>query len=511
MAGGERLGVERRGGGVQHEGGTLDREDRAGARGGREQQGALLTHRWFSVWTVRVRRRAERPRHATTTDDGPAFNPDRTRRRGRGNSCTAGRVVGAWACEGGRMEEELVALLPRLRRFARALCRDDAEADDLVQAACERALARRDRFLPGTRLDSWLYRIMQNLWLDRGRTPQARREHLDIELGGRPPGRRRAGRDRGAGPAGAGARAGGRPAGGPAARARPGVGRGALLPRGGGAARRADRDRDEPPRPRPPPPASTCWARRPRGRPPARRRFPPTVDRHDAQARRRDPDGLRRRRARARGGRRGPGGRRLRPGAAADVDRFRESARLVRAAFDDTLAEPVPPTLERRVRAAARAAEAERHALDALVRRRGRRPLALAASVALLLGLGIGSRLGPAAGDDGAPGPRRGPGRHRLRRAGVAAGRRHPDAARHLPRPRRPLVPAVRARRGRPHGRGRRLPRRRGRVAARLPRPGRRARPARATPRPARSPRSPTASPTGCAPATRSPTSGSAT
>ena len=79
------------------------------------------------------------------------------------------------------MEEELVALLPRLRRFARALCRGDAEADDLVQAACERALTRRDRFLPGTRLDSWLYRIMQNLWLDRGRTAQARREHLDID------------------------------------------------------------------------------------------------------------------------------------------------------------------------------------------------------------------------------------------------------------------------------------------------------------------------------------------
>ena len=87
------------------------------------------------------------------------------------------------------------------------------------------------------------------------------------------------------------------------------------------------------------------------------------------------------------------------PEAAADVDRFRESARLVRAAFDDTLAEPVPPTLERRIRAAARAAEAERHALDVLVRRRGRRPLVLAASVALLLGLGIGSRLGPATGD----------------------------------------------------------------------------------------------------------------
>ena len=38
------------------------------------------------------------------------------------------------------MEEELVVLLPRLRRFARTLCRDADTADDLVQAACERAL-----------------------------------------------------------------------------------------------------------------------------------------------------------------------------------------------------------------------------------------------------------------------------------------------------------------------------------------------------------------------------------
>ena len=57
-----------------------------------------------------------------------------------------------------------------------------------MQAACERALARRDRFLAGTRLDSWLYRIMQNLWLDRGRTPRVRREHLDIGTAGDLPG-----------------------------------------------------------------------------------------------------------------------------------------------------------------------------------------------------------------------------------------------------------------------------------------------------------------------------------
>jgi len=62
--------------------------------------------------------------------------------------------------------EDLVALLPRLRRFALSLAGSAVEADDLVQAACERALRARDQWVPGTRLDSWVFRIMQNLWID---------------------------------------------------------------------------------------------------------------------------------------------------------------------------------------------------------------------------------------------------------------------------------------------------------------------------------------------------------
>jgi RNA polymerase sigma-70 factor, ECF subfamily len=56
-------------------------------------------------------------------------------------------------------DRELVAALPRLRRFAFGLTGSLDEADDLVQAACERALARRDQYEPGTRLVSWMYRI----------------------------------------------------------------------------------------------------------------------------------------------------------------------------------------------------------------------------------------------------------------------------------------------------------------------------------------------------------------
>lgn len=62
---------------------------------------------------------------------------------------------------------ELIALLPRLRRFALGLTAHPDRADDLVQAGCERALARQHQWEPGTRLDSWLYKILQNLWIDQ--------------------------------------------------------------------------------------------------------------------------------------------------------------------------------------------------------------------------------------------------------------------------------------------------------------------------------------------------------
>ena len=74
---------------------------------------------------------------------------------------------------------QLVALLPRLRRFARGLTHGSEEGDDLVQAACERALARHDQFEPGTRLDSWMYRIVQNIWLDSRRRQKNEAVSLD--------------------------------------------------------------------------------------------------------------------------------------------------------------------------------------------------------------------------------------------------------------------------------------------------------------------------------------------
>ena len=76
-----------------------------------------------------------------------------------------------------RLEREIVDLLPRLRRLARALARDPADADDLVQVTVERGLARRGQWVPGTRLDSWMFRIMKNAWIDEAR---ARGRHAKV-------------------------------------------------------------------------------------------------------------------------------------------------------------------------------------------------------------------------------------------------------------------------------------------------------------------------------------------
>jgi RNA polymerase sigma-70 factor (ECF subfamily) len=75
-------------------------------------------------------------------------------------------------------ERELTELLPRLRRFAHTLSRNGADADDLTQATLERALRSREQWQAGSRLDSWLYRIMRNLWIDTVRA-RTRKEKVE--------------------------------------------------------------------------------------------------------------------------------------------------------------------------------------------------------------------------------------------------------------------------------------------------------------------------------------------
>ncbi|MDE2149159.1 MAG: RNA polymerase sigma factor [Gammaproteobacteria bacterium] len=72
------------------------------------------------------------------------------------------------------IRDQIVALLPRLRRFAMSLTGNLSDADDLVQDTVERALKNLHRWQRGTRLDSWMYRIAQNLWIDTVRSSRAR-------------------------------------------------------------------------------------------------------------------------------------------------------------------------------------------------------------------------------------------------------------------------------------------------------------------------------------------------
>jgi RNA polymerase sigma-70 factor (ECF subfamily) len=82
------------------------------------------------------------------------------------------------------VRDALGELLPRLRRFARVITRNVPDADDLVQVAVEKALARAAQWQPGSRLDSWMFGIMKNAWIDEIRSRRRReRVHAPEEAG----------------------------------------------------------------------------------------------------------------------------------------------------------------------------------------------------------------------------------------------------------------------------------------------------------------------------------------
>jgi RNA polymerase sigma-70 factor (ECF subfamily) len=72
------------------------------------------------------------------------------------------------------LQRELPLLLPRLWRFALRLTREKADAEDLVQRCCLRALERRAQWRPESSLLSWLFSIMHSIWLNEIRARQCR-------------------------------------------------------------------------------------------------------------------------------------------------------------------------------------------------------------------------------------------------------------------------------------------------------------------------------------------------
>ncbi|MEC7290230.1 MAG: RNA polymerase sigma factor [Pseudomonadota bacterium] len=79
------------------------------------------------------------------------------------------------------VREGLVRHLPKFRRFALSLARNQADADDLVQAGIERALARAKTYNPDYKVETWVFKIIQNHWTDQMRKRARRGTTVDID------------------------------------------------------------------------------------------------------------------------------------------------------------------------------------------------------------------------------------------------------------------------------------------------------------------------------------------
>ena len=84
------------------------------------------------------------------------------------------------------LKTELIAMLPRLRRFALNLTRSQSEADDLVQDACVQAIHNSAKWDPNLPLDRWVFRITRNLWISETRKRKVRlgEGHIEAETAG---------------------------------------------------------------------------------------------------------------------------------------------------------------------------------------------------------------------------------------------------------------------------------------------------------------------------------------
>jgi RNA polymerase sigma-70 factor (ECF subfamily) len=83
-----------------------------------------------------------------------------------------------------KSEDDVIAQLAPLRRYARALTRDETQAEDLVHDALVRAYEGRATFCAGANLRTWLLSILHNTFVDgrRQREAELRREAETIHL-----------------------------------------------------------------------------------------------------------------------------------------------------------------------------------------------------------------------------------------------------------------------------------------------------------------------------------------
>jgi len=80
-----------------------------------------------------------------------------------------------------QFREQLIELLPRLRRFARTLTQHRDDADDLLQIALEKAITRHAQWDVNSRLDSWMFTIIRHAWIDEIRVRRRQGTHIDLD------------------------------------------------------------------------------------------------------------------------------------------------------------------------------------------------------------------------------------------------------------------------------------------------------------------------------------------
>jgi RNA polymerase sigma-70 factor (ECF subfamily) len=94
----------------------------------------------------------------------------------------AGRV--AMSIEPPLPHPDLLAAIPRLRRYARVLTQDTTRADDLVQETLARGWEKRRLWAAGTDLRAWLFTIMHNVFVNQRATSVREAQNVSLDAEG---------------------------------------------------------------------------------------------------------------------------------------------------------------------------------------------------------------------------------------------------------------------------------------------------------------------------------------
>ncbi len=79
---------------------------------------------------------------------------------------------------------DLLAAIPRMRRYARVLTGDATRADDLVQEALARAWEKRRLWAAGSDLRAWLFTVMHNVFVNQRALARHERHHVSLDADG---------------------------------------------------------------------------------------------------------------------------------------------------------------------------------------------------------------------------------------------------------------------------------------------------------------------------------------